>query len=138
MNNIVHLNTSRKYRQTLYLVLLVLTAFVIGVYFRDSDLCFIGIAVILISLILELKYQFQSPKIQSLILPPAGESYFKLEKDSKESDFWIIKKSIIINSWVYVSMTQEATNKKVKLWLHKLNFEQTDDIRKLAKFIRLN
>jgi len=138
MDNTIHLNTSRKSRQALYVALLLLTAFVIGVYFRDSYLCFVGIAFIVLSLIYELKSQLQSSKIQSLILPKVGESYFKLEIDSKESDFWVIKKSIIINSWVYVYLKQEATNTKLKLWLHKSNFEQQDDIRKLARFIRLN
>ena len=138
MENPIYLNTSFKYRQVLYLVLLLLTAFVIGVYFRDSYLCFVGIAFIAVSLAYELKSQFLSPSIQSLILPGVGESYFKLEIDSKESDFWVIKKSIIINSWVYVYFRQEATDAKLKLWLHKSNFEQKDDIRKLARFISLN
>lgn len=138
MDNTIHLNTSRKYRQTLYIVLLLLTAFTIGVYFRDSYLCFVGIAFIAVSLVYELKSQFQSLSIQSLILPEAGEKYFKLQVDSKKSDFWVIKKSIIINSWVYVYFKQEATNAKLKLWLHKSNFEQQDDIRKLARFISLN
>ena len=57
--------------------------------------------------------------------------------NSKESDFWVIRKNIIINSWVYVYFKQEATNIKIKLWLHKSNFQQPDDIRKLARFIRL-
>ena len=138
MNNTINLNISRKYRQTLYVALLLLTAFVTGVYFRDSYLCFVGIAFIVISLVYELKSQFQSSKVQSLILPEMGERYFKLEINSKESDFWVIKKNIIINSWVYISFKQEATNDKLKLWLHKSNFEQQNDIRRLARCIRLN
>ena len=78
MDNSINLNISRKYRQGLYVALLLLTAFVIGAYFRDSYLCFLGITFIVLSLIYELKSQFQSPKIQSIILPEAGEKYFNL------------------------------------------------------------
>ncbi|MFT4693438.1 MAG: hypothetical protein ACI8TE_000327 [Francisella sp.] len=138
MNNAIDLNISRKYRQALYVALLLLTAFVTGVYFRDSYLCFVGIAFIVISLVYELKSQLQSSKVQSLVLPEMGERYFKLEINSKESDFWVIKKSIIINSWVYIYLKQEATNAKLKLWLHKSNFQEQNDIRRLARFIRLN
>ncbi|MGQ4002700.1 hypothetical protein QIW31_06620 [Francisellaceae bacterium CB299] len=138
MGNIIDLNTFRKYRQTLYVVILLLTAFVTGAYFRDSYLCFVGIAFIVISLVYELKSQFYSPKVEALILPEVGEKYFKLQINSKESDFLTIRKSIIINSWVYVYFKQEATNIKIKLWLHKLNFQQQNDIRKLARFIRMN
>ena len=133
----VHLKTSRKYRQILYMALFSLTAFVTGVYFRDSYLCFVGSTFIAISLICELKSQFQSLNVDALIFPEVGEKYFRLQIGAKESDFWVIRKNIIINSWVYVSFKQEATNIKIKLWLHKSNFQQPDDIRKLARFIRL-
>lgn len=138
MSSIVYLNSSRKYRQSLYLILLLLTAFVIGVYFRDSYLCLIGISIIIFSLIYELKSQLQLAKIEALIFPQDDEKYFKLHIDSAESDFWVIKKNIVINSWVYIYFKQEATNNKIKLWLHKTNFQRQDDIRKLAKFIRLH
>ncbi len=124
MDNIIYLNPSRKYRQCFYIGLLLLTSFVIGAYFRDSYLCFVGIVFVVISLSYELKSQFYSPKVEALILPEVGEKYFKLQINSKESDFWTIRKSIIINSWVYVYLKQEATNAKIKLWLHKSNFQE--------------
>ena len=55
--------------------------------------------------------------------------------NGSETDFWLIRKHIIIKSWIFLYAIQQGSNKKIRLWLHKSNFKQQNDIKALARYI---
>ncbi|QIV96007.1 hypothetical protein EDC55_102116 [Allofrancisella inopinata] len=135
MQKVIYLDKSRKYRKLFYTLTVVLSSFVIGVYFRSSYLLYIGFALIILSIFYECLFSFSV--LEAIVLPKENEKSFKVIIDKQESDFWRIRKHIIINGWIYLYIFQEGSNKTLKMWLHKSNFKDENDIRLLAKKIIL-
>lgn len=130
----LEIKKSRKYRILVYFCLVFITSCIIGTYFHNSMLLYLGFFLIFFSIFFELRSDKLS--IQKIILPSDyDDNSLKFIIDDKESDFWLIKKHIIINSWIYLYVIQQGSNKKIKIWLHKSNFMDVNHIRDLARFI---
>jgi hypothetical protein len=78
------------------------------------------------------------PFIKSITLPSDDDTHFKLCIDGRTTDFWMVKRHIIINGWIFLYFCQDGSNKKIKLWLYKSNFEDVNGIRYLAKSVLLS
>ena len=74
----------------------------------------------------------------SITLPSDDDIHYKICIDGITTDFWIFKRHIIINGWIFLYLCQDGSNKKIKLWLHKSNFKDSNGIRYLAKNVLLN
>ena len=133
-NNIIYLNSSKKYRFIFYSLLLFITC--ISSFYYLKNFCLI-ISIILIALSITTEV-YKKDNIISITLPNNINQYFILNINSKEKNFWIIKKSIIINSWIYIKFKNETNNQVQKILLHKSNFKNIDNIRNLSRFISLN
>ncbi|AIT08575.1 membrane protein [Candidatus Francisella endociliophora] len=128
----LEIKKSRKYRTLVYFCLVFITSCIIGAYFHNNMLLYLGFFLIFLSIFFELRSNKLS--IDAIILPgDPDENSLKFIIDDKESDFWLIKKHIIINGWIYLYAIQQGSNKKIKIWLHKSNFMNINHIRDLAK-----
>lgn len=133
--NTIFLNTNHNYRKVIYLLMLVLAAFVLGVYFRGNyPMLIIGSILIGLSIFLETTSS-ASKNITAIIIDDEYPNTISICIDNKQSDFWDIKRSIIINNWIYVFLIQQGSSKKIKTWLYKSNFKDTQEIRLLARKI---
>ncbi|MED7788932.1 hypothetical protein AB8E56_07735 [Francisella sp. 19X1-34] len=47
----------------------------------------------------------------------------------------LVKNHIVINGWIYLYIIQQGSNRKLKLWLHKSNFNDQNSIRDLARYL---
>ncbi|WP_191092330.1 hypothetical protein [Francisella sp. SYW-2] len=125
---------SRKYRKLIYCCMVFLTSFVIGVYYNQSVILLFGIFLILLSILFETVSNKQV--VETIILPNSlDNNSLTFVINAKESDFWTVRKYIVINSWIYLYAVQQGSNKKIKIWLHKSNFKSKNDIRDLAKYM---
>jgi len=125
---------SRKYRLLVYYGLVFITACFIGAYFHNSILVYLGFFLILLSIFFELMRS--NNVVQEIILSDEyNDSALNFVIDDNESNFWLIKKHIIISGWIYLYAIQQGSNKKFKIWLHKSNFVDENHIRDLARFI---
>lgn len=123
-----------KYRVITYFCLVFLTSCVIGSYFNNSMILYMGFLLIFLSIFFEFKNN--DLPVNRIILPNhPDDSSLKFIIDNKESDFWVVKKHIVINGWIYLSAIQQGSNKKIKIWLHKSNFKNKNDIRDLARYV---
>ena len=136
MSQSLQINSNRSYRLIAYAILLFITSMVIGIYFRESYVAYIGFALIIISIAYEIL--LPSLHIKSITLPSDNDMHYKICIDGITTDFWIVKRHIIINGWIFLYLRQDGSNKKIKLWLHKSNFADSNGIRYLAKNILLN
>ncbi|MFC4891764.1 hypothetical protein ACFPDQ_01705 [Pseudofrancisella aestuarii] len=130
--SIIHLRQDRNYRIISYGFCLTLTSF-FCVYYLSGIILLISIIIILISIFSTLK---KDNTLDAIVLP-IDDSYYELIENKVRTSFWLVKKKIIINGWIYISFIQEGSNKKIKIWLHKSNFVEKNDIRKLAKNLLL-
>ena len=130
------INKSRKYLTVLYGCLIFLTSCIVMVYFSDSNIKYLGFLLILASIYFEFKNNRQF--MSAIVLPEADDNCLKVVIDGELSDFWLVKKHIVINGWIYLYVIEQGSNKKLKLWLHKSNFDNQNAIRELSKifFIR--
>ncbi|AJC49134.1 hypothetical protein IB642_01030 [Allofrancisella guangzhouensis] len=135
MQKVIYLNKSRKYRKLFYIFVVMLSSFTVGSYFRNSYLLYVGFVLIILSILYECLYSL--PVLEAIVLPKENEKYFKVVIGNQQSDFWKIKKHIVINGWIYLCIFQEGSNKSFKLWLHKSNFKDKNETRLLAKKIIL-
>ncbi|QEO58189.1 hypothetical protein F0R75_03015 [Francisella marina] len=111
-----------------------LTSFVIGVYYNQNVILFFGIFLIILSILFEAVSNKQV--VETIILPNSlDNNSLTFVINAKESDFWTIRKYIVINSWIYLYAVQQGSNKKIKIWLHKSNFKNKNDIRDLTKYM---
>ncbi|MBY7733736.1 hypothetical protein [Francisella philomiragia] len=130
----LEIKKSQKYRVIVYSCLIFLTSFVIGTYHNQNIIFYLG--VFLISLSIFFESQLNRQIIEAIVLPnESDDESLIFIINSKESDFWDIRQHIIINTWIYVYAVQQGSNKKIKIWLHKSNFKNKNDIRNLAKYI---
>ena len=132
---IIYLNQSKKYRKLVYLLFLIFSSFILGVYFFDSYLLYVGFSLVFLSIVYEI--YIPSPNLTAIVLPSDKEEYFNLVLDGEESYFWQLKRYIVIRNWVYLKMLQENSNIKHSFWLHKNNFSDKNGIRLLSKTILL-
>ncbi|WP_236940960.1 hypothetical protein [Francisella orientalis] len=96
----LEIKKSRKYRVIVYSCLIFLTSFVIGSYHNQNLIFYLG--VFLISLSIFFESQLNKQIIEAIILPNESDNEsFMFIINSEESDFWDIRKHIIINTWVY-------------------------------------
>lgn len=125
---------SRKYRTLVFYFLVFVTSCIIGVYFHNNVLVCLGFSLILLSIFFEI---IGNKKIiQEIVLPiSSDESTLRFVINDNETDFWLIKKCIIINGSIYLYAVQQGSDKKLKIWLHKSNFVDEKHIRDLARFI---
>ncbi|WP_150467449.1 hypothetical protein [Francisella sp. SYW-9] len=126
-------NKSRKYRTILYGCLIFLTSGIVIVYFNESNIKYLGFLLILASIYFEFRNNQQS--INAIVLPEVDDNCLKVVVDGELSDFWLVKKYIVINGWIYLYITQQGSNNKLKLWLHKSNFDNQNNIRDLARYL---
>lgn len=128
---------SLRYRNLIYAGLVFLTSFIVASYFHDSVIIYLGFLLILVSIffaIIDDKFS-----LEAIIIPDQLENNSLIFIiNGNETDFWIIRKHIIINSWVYLYAIQQGSNKKIRVWLHKSNFKKQNDIRALARYILFN
>ena len=132
---IIYLNQSKKYRKLVYLLFLIFSSFILGVYFFDSYLLYVGFSLVFLSIVYEI--YIPSPNLTAIVLPSDKEEYFNLVLDGEESYFWRLKRYIVIRNWVYLKMLQENSNIQHSFWLHKKNFSDKNGIRLLSKTILL-
>ena len=132
---IIYLNQSKKYRKLVYLLFLIFSSFILGVYFFDSYLLYVGFSLVFLSIVYEI--YIPSPNLTAIVLPSDKEEYFNLVLDGEESYFWQLKRYIVIRNWVYLKMLQENSNIQHSFWLHKKNFSDKNGIRLLSKTILL-
>ena len=132
-NNIIYLNSSKKYRFIFYSFLLFITC-ISSFYYLKNFCLIISIILIILSIVAE---AYKKNNITSITLPNNINQYFILNINSKDENFWIIKKSIIINSWIYIKFKNETNNQVQNILLHKSNFKNIDDIRNLSRIIYL-
>ncbi len=129
----IELNSNRKVRKSIYLILLFITAFACS-YYLQGLAWYISTVVIILSMIFAI-VEDKQPMLMATFLDE--NEYYKLLLDSDETGFWRLQKKIVINSWVYVYFKQDATNKKVKVWLYKSNFIDKNGIREFARCINI-
>lgn len=130
----LEINKSRKYRAIVYSCLIFLTSFVVGAYYNQNIIFYLGGFLILLSIFFESRPNRQI--IEAILLPNESDNESLIFIiNSNESDFWDIRKYIIINAWIYIYAVQQGSNKKIKIWLHKSNFKNKNAIRDLAKYI---
>lgn len=127
------INKSRKYRTALYCCLIFFASCIVMVYFNDSKIKYLGFLLILASIYFEFRNNRQS--ISDIVLPNSDDNCLKIVIDGELSDFWLVKKHIVINGWIYLYVIQQGSNKKLKLWLHKSNFNNQNSIRDLARYL---
>lgn len=126
---------SRKYRVLIYYSLVFITSGIIGAYFHNNILIYPGFFLILLSIFFEINGNKKI--IQEIVLPASSsdESTLRFVINYNETDFWLVKKHIIINGWIYLYVVQQGSNKKLKVWLHKSNFVDENHIRDLARSV---
>ncbi|APC97453.1 hypothetical protein [Francisella frigiditurris] len=129
----IHLKQDRKYRVFTYAFCLTLTSF-FCVYYLSGIILLISIIIILISILFTLK---KTDTLDAIVLP-IDDSYYELIENKVKTNFWLVKRKIIISDWVYIFFMQDGSNKKIKIWLHKSNFVEKNDIRTLAKNLLLS
>ncbi|MED7819107.1 MULTISPECIES: hypothetical protein [unclassified Francisella] len=130
------INKSRKYRTIFYGCLIFSASFILIVYFSGSNIKYLGLLFILGSIFFEFKDNKRS--IDAIVLPELDDNSLKFIIDNKLSDFWLIRRHIIINDWIYLYVIQQGSNKKLKIWFHKSNFNDQNDIRDLARYLLFN
>ncbi|QIW10049.1 hypothetical protein [Francisella sp. LA112445] len=127
------INKSRKYRTIFYGCLIFLTSCIVIVYFNNSKIKYLGFLLILASIFFE--FRDSKLSINAIVLPESDDNSLKLIIDNELSDFWLVRKYIVINGWIYLYITQQGSNKKLKLWLHRSNFNNQNSIRDLARYL---
>ncbi|APC94750.1 hypothetical protein IBE10_05435 [Francisella tularensis subsp. novicida] len=133
----LELKVSPRYRNIIYASLVFISSFVIASYFGNTIIGYFGFLLILVSLffvIIEGKFS-----LEAIIIPNQLESTSLIFViNGSETDFWLIRKHIVINGWIFLYAIQQGSNKKIKMWLHKSNFQQHNDIKALARYILFN
>lgn len=130
--SIIYLKQNRKYRTISYSFCLILASFFCAYYLTGITLLVFTV-IILTSILLNLK----NNNIVDAIVLTVDSDYYELIESGVKTSFWLAKRKIIINGWIYIFFIQDGSNKKVKIWLHKSNFVEKNDIRKLAKNLLL-
>ena len=131
MSKTLYMKENYKYRSIIYAMFIFVASMIVGIYFRESKLFYIGFIFIIVSVLYEIF--FPLVRIQALTLPNEKDKFFKLIVADENSNNWIHQNHIVINGWIYIYLKQSVTNKKIKIWLHRSNFKNQDDIRILAK-----
>lgn len=130
----LEIKPSIRYRNIVYASLVFLSSFVIASYFGNSSIGYFGFLLILVSIFFVIADNKFS--LEAIIIPNQLESNSLIFViNGNETDFWLIRKHIVINSWIFLYAIQQGSNKKIKMWLHKSNFKQQDDIKALARYI---
>ncbi|GAB4221843.1 MAG: hypothetical protein Kow0076_0970 [Francisella sp.] len=129
--------SSLKYRNIIYSVLVFFTSFWVVIYFDNyliRSFCFL---LILVSIFFAIKEDNFS--LEAIIIPDQEEvGCLAFVINGEESYFWNVRKSIVINGWIFLIVVQQGSNKSIKLWLHKSNFKQDEGIRILARYVLLS
>ncbi|MBK2357305.1 hypothetical protein [Francisella hispaniensis] len=130
----LEIKPSIRYRNIVYASLVFLSSFVIASYFGNSSIGYFGFLLILVSIFFVIADNKFS--LEAIIIPNQLESNSLIFViNGNETDFWLIRKHVVINSWIFLYAIQQGSNKKIKMWLHKSNFKQQDDIKALARYI---
>ncbi|BCD90701.1 hypothetical protein fh0823_08400 [Francisella halioticida] len=127
------INKSRKYRTIFYGCLIFSTSCIVIVYFNDSNIKYLGFLLIFVSIFFEFKDN--KSFIDIIVLPEYNDNSLKFIINGQLSDFWLVKKHMVINSWIYLYAIQQSSNKKLKVWLHRSNFNNQNNIRDLARYL---
>ncbi|AEE26482.1 hypothetical protein [Francisella hispaniensis] len=130
----LEIKSSVRYRNIIYASLVFFSSFVIASYFGNSSIGYFGFLLILVSIFFVIADNKFS--LEAIIIPNQLESNSLIFViNGSETDFWLIRKNIVINGWIFLYAIQQGSNKKIKMWLHKSNFKQQNDIKVLARYI---
>ncbi|APD50429.1 hypothetical protein [Francisella hispaniensis] len=130
----LEIKPSIRYRNIVYASLVFLSSFIIASYFGNSSIGYFGFLLILVSIFFVIADNKFS--LEAIIIPNQLESNSLIFViNGSETDFWLIRKNIVINGWIFLYAIQQGSNKKIKMWLHKSNFKQQNDIKVLARYI---
>lgn len=127
------LRTRYTYRVIIYAFLVFLSSFIVGFYSYSGIIFYLGFTLIIVSILFD--FTNKQKTVDAIILSDESSDSLKFIFNGIESDFWLIKNHIIINTWIYLYVIQQGSNKKLKLWLHQSNFIRKNDLRDLSRYL---
>ncbi|OIN84383.1 hypothetical protein [Francisella sp. TX07-6608] len=114
----LEIKASARYRNIVYASLVFISSFVIASYFGNSSIGYFGFLLILASIffvIAENKFF-----LEAIIIPNQLESTSLIFViNGSETDFWLIRKHIVINGWVFLYAIQQGSNNKTYAIMQK-------------------
>ena len=130
--DIIHFETNKNVRKIFYSILL-FSASLVCVYYLQGYALTGAILFILLS-VYSAVIENTKPNITAISYE---DDYYKIMLDNEDSHFWKLQRKIVVNGWIYMYLKQDATNTKIKVWLHQSNFRDANGIRILAKNLNI-